>query len=195
MADQVEREIIRRGERGMVLVGHMHAFMHYRQPLVRDGKFVHEMRLRMAHMLHDGFGDRVFQITFHLHKASPIVFDPTYQGEQPVIVDVIEQVMERTENAPVGFDVFASPLATLRDSRSCYFHYQPEVVLKDVCRGYVFLAPWKTLRRCEWVEGFISDEMFAENEDFYEAKLGRSFASADEMNQFFASLAGGGVGR
>jgi hypothetical protein len=190
MAEQVEDEIIGSGERGVVLVGNMHAFTHYRQPVVKDGKFVSEASPRMAHLLHERHGERVFHLTLQLADISPSLADPSYQGEKPRLVDLVEEVMAKLGNEPVGFDVFASPLATLRDSRSYYFHYQPDVVFADVCRGYLFLAPRKELRHCEWIPGFVSDHMFSENRDFLEARFSRKFASAKEVNSTFAAASG-----
>jgi hypothetical protein len=190
MAEQVETEIIKKETRGIVLVGNMHAFTHYLPPIVKDQKYVSDREPRMGYILRERHGDRVFQITLHLEPSSPAFYDPTYNGKEPVLIDVIEGIMNRRGNAPIGFDLFNSPLATIRDSYTYYFHYQPAVVLGDICRGYIFLAPWENLRQCEWIDGFVSEEMFLELRDFLQAKYKRDFSSASEFNSFQEGMAG-----
>ena len=191
IAEQIETEIISKGERGVVLCGNAHAFTHYRQPLVEDGKFVSERAPRMAYILHEKHGEKIFQITLHLGLTndSPALVDPTYRGDKPVLIDWIEAIMEKRGNVPVGFDVFASPLATLRDSGSYYFHYQPKVIFAEVCRGYIFLAPRKELGRCQWIKDFVSQEWFVDNKDFLEVKFNKKFSNADELNELFSAAA------
>ena len=96
--------------------------------------------------------------------------------------------MTRRSIGPVGFDVFSSPLASLRDSASYYFHYQPTVVFSDVCRGYVVLVPWRRIRHCDWIPGFITFEMFNANKDFFDARFNKKFSSANEVNEFFSNI-------
>jgi len=189
MAEQIETEIISKGERGVVLVGNMHAFTHYRQPGGKDGKFVSEWA-RMGYILYEKHGEKIFQITLHLHYASPATVDPTYRGDKPVLTDLIEAIMERRGNVPVGFDVFASPLATIRDSGSYLFHYQPKVIFAEVCRGYIFLAPRKELGHCQWIKDFVSQEMFVDNKDFFEVRFNKKFSNADELNEFISAALG-----
>ena len=188
MAYEAEKEILKKGLRGLILVGNMHAFTHYRQPLVKGGKYVSEVPPRMCYLLHQKYGDRVFQITLHLDEMTPASVDPSYKRSDPTLPALVETLMTRRSIGPVGFDVFSSPLASLRDSASYYFHYQPTVVFSDVCRGYVVLVPWRRIRHCDWIPGFITFEMFNANKDFFDARFNKKFSSANEVNEFFSNI-------
>lgn len=188
MASEAEKEILQKGLRGLILVGNMHAFTHYRQPLVRDGKYVSQVSPRMCYLLHKKYEDRIFQITLHLDEMSPVIVDPSYNGPNPTLPALIETLMTRRAIGPIGFDVFCSPLGSLRDSASYYFHYQPTVVFSDVCRGYIVLVPWRKIQHCDWIPGFITPEMFKANKDFFDARFNKKFSSADEVNEFFSYI-------
>lgn len=90
-------------------------------------------------------------------------------------------------NRPVGFDVFGSPFGGIRDDRSYYFHWQPDMSFENICRGFVYLAPAKELKPCSWMKNFVSDEMFEKCRDFYEFSYGRKFNDVREVNEFFES--------
>ena len=78
----------------------------------------------------------------------------------------------------------------LRNSDSGYFRFRPGVCFSDVASGYVFLKPENKLKRCEWLSGYISREMFVKNKPFYEAECGRKLRNAKEANKFIASKYG-----
>lgn len=180
MAREVEKEIIERGERGFVWVNLHHAFTHYKQPYGKG---------RMAYILHQKYGDKVFQVSPHFPDFSPSMSlkipRPGYQGPEPTINEFIERIMAARGHAPVGFDITASPFAPLRDSTSYYYHSQPSVDFEDVMGGYVYLEPTAAFQRCQWAEGYITPEMYARNKPFYEGKLTASRLvshNAEELN-------------
>lgn len=177
MARNVEKEIIEKGERGIVWVGLNHDYINYRQARVINGKVISEWS-RMGFMLHHKYGDQVFHIRLHTSYNSPM------------IAKLIEKIATERENVPVGFDVVGSPFALLRNSDSGYFRFRPGVCFSDVASGYVFLKPENKLKRCEWLSGYISREMFVKNKPFYEAKCGRKLRNAKEANKFIASKYG-----
>ena len=188
MAYEAEKEILQKRLRGLILVGNMHAFTHYRQPLVTDGKYVSQRTPRMGYLLYQKYGDRIFQITLHLDEMSPVIVDPSYKGPNATLPALIETLMTRRGTGPIGFDVFRSPLASLRDSGSYYFRFQPEVLFADVCRGYILLVPWRKIQHCDWIPGFITPEMFNANKDFFDARFSKKFSSGDEVNEFFSYI-------
>jgi len=187
MAEQVKQEIIDKGDRGIILVGGMHAHTHYRQPKFDENKECHDdLPGRMAYILRERYNDKVFAIMLYFIGITPKLVDPEYPYERDKMSDFLDLLMERRGNMPIAFDLPASPLANLRDETSYYFHYQPEVALGDVCRGYTFFKPWRELKRCTWIDGFIRPDFFAKHRDYFEKTRERTFASVEELEEVFA---------
>ncbi len=174
MARNVERETIEKKERAIVWVGAAHSYTNYRRPgFISDGKVVTEFS-RMGFLLHQKYGDDVFQILMH---------DGHYESLEGAIRRFIEQIAHRRQDSPVGFDVVGSPFALLRDSDAFFFRHQPGACFSDLAAGYVFLKPIEDQETCDWLEGYISEDMFVNNKPYYEAKCGRKLTSAEEANR------------
>jgi hypothetical protein len=174
MARNVEKEIIEKGKRGIVWVGLNHDYINYRQARIINEKVFSEWS-RMGFMLHEKYGEQVFHIRLHTSFNSP------------KIAKLIEKAAAERENVPVGFDVIGSPFALLRNSDSGYFRFRPGVCFSDVASGYVYLKPKRKLKRCEWLSGYISRDMFIKNKPFYEAECGHKLRNAKEANKGIAS--------
>jgi uncharacterized RDD family membrane protein YckC len=167
MAATVEREILVRGERGVVLIGANHAYLRYGWPgRIAHGKAVAEKR-RMGYMLHQRHGDRVYQILLY-HSQLRHIFPACW-----------EEVMSRRKDSPVGFDVVGSPFENLRSG----FPFQASVLFADVTPGVVFLANAGTLEPSERIGDFITREMFLRHKPFYEARAGRRLRNAGDANR------------
>ncbi len=185
MQESVEKEILAPGLRGLVLIGFNHSFTHYAQPkLGKDGRLEREWP-RMTNVLHQKYGEKIYQVGLHGPYMSPAQIDKTYKGPEPVIVDLLEKVMAARGDKPVGFDVAGSPFAGIRDDAAYYFHWQPKMTFGDLCQAFVFVKPIKKLSPCSWMENFISDEMFEKSKAYYESSYGRKFANSKEVNEFF----------
>jgi len=139
----------------------------------------------MANLLYQEYNDRIFQIDFHRRHDSPKLIFTDYTGKEPVIIELIEDIMADMGNKPIGFDVFNSPFANIRDSRSYYFHFQPSVKMSDLYRGYIFLVPFKNISLCQWLDNYISGEMLEKNRLYYETRFKKKFRNAKEINDFF----------
>lgn len=157
-ARNVEKEIIEKGEKGIVWVGAAHSPINY----VFRQKYA-----KMGFMLHHRYGNRVSQIRLH----------------EPYYSEAIAALIEEAANDPVAFDVAGSPYGSLRDSSSIYFRYQPDVCFSDMAMGYIFLKSYGKLKPCEWLNGYISRDMFMKNKPFYEAMCGRKLRDSLEANQ------------
>lgn len=178
MARNIEKEIIEKKERGLVWVGANHSFTRYRRPRVFNGKVINEWS-RMGFILHQKYGDQVFQIILHNQITNG-----------PNITGFMEMIANGQQNASFGFDLTNSPFARLRDNSYESFHYQPGVCLADLAGGYIYLKPLDKLEHCQWISGYISREMFVENKPYYEAKCGRELRSAKDANKFIAAKYG-----
>ena len=62
--------------------------------------------------------------------------------------------------------------------------------LSDRAAGYIYLKPIAEQKRCEWIEGYISETMFAKYKRYYEAKIGKRLNSAEEANKAFSACTG-----
>jgi hypothetical protein len=97
----------------------------------------------------------------------------------------IEEIMSLRRNGPVGFDVFSSPFASLRDNDSYYFYFQPDVKFADLNQGYLYIKPYEELASCSWIENFISDELYEKHKLYFESAFSKKLSSAMEVNNYF----------
>ncbi len=134
MAQQVEKNIIEKGMKGLVFVGRGHDFTHYQfPPDINMGRDI------MGNLLHKKCGDRVFQV---------------WLGGG--LFPIIEKVVKRRGPEPIGFDLHRSPFANLR-----YPKYQEwrGATLSDIARGYIYLGPGANLHKNTPIKGFVTQEM------------------------------------
>jgi len=160
MAEQVEKEIIEKGEKGLVFVGRCPDFTHYAFPSnvdLRSGI--------MGHLLHKKYGDRVFQVWPHA-----------------AMLRVMEDVMERTGHRAIGFDLYNSPFAEVLSP--AYFTDAPEVPFSKIARGFIYLGPWDDLHRNTAILGFVTDEMFNKYKRYYELDFDRTFKDSEEVDKY-----------
>ena len=97
----------------------------------------------------------------------------------------LENVFAANGNAPVGFDVTASPFANLRDAGGYWFAFQKYTVFSDIAQGYVFLTPLNKLHRVSWAKGFVNEQNYAVLSTFLrdrEALEGRKELTCKELN-------------
>jgi hypothetical protein len=183
MANEVEREILAKHERGVVWIGSMHAAVGCRLPGRQQwGQF--------GLMLRHRYGDRVFSVRLHQMDIPASAMDPTITAT-PRMASFIEDIMAQRGRAAVGFDLAGSPLALVRDRGSMEYAISPSVGLGDIADGYIYLKNWRDLRHCSWQAGYISDDMFTEYKPMYQAlaqRAGTSARTASEMNRVFREM-------
>ncbi len=156
-ARPVEKEIIEKGVKGLAFVGRCHDFTHHEFPSDKNmGRSI------MGNILYKKYGDRIFQVWAGNGFLSPI-----------------EEVMALREHEPVGFDLFASPLANILSPPGWD---APNVPLSNIARGYIYLAPMDDLHANTPIKGFITDEMFEKYKEYYEIDMGRTFKNAQEVD-------------
>jgi uncharacterized RDD family membrane protein YckC len=187
-AEQVEKEIIRKGRRGIVWVGRNHSIIHAPQVFLPQKPWP-----RMGFMLHSRHAGEVFQIRLHGHDIPISLVDGDYQGSKPKMAGLLERIMQKRGGTPVGFDVTDSPFALLRDNGSLEYHFEPRLGFGDVASGYVFLAKRHELSECHWLPDYVTRGMFAANKPFYQAFVrrgGQTARTAREVNDFFGQAGG-----
>ena len=178
-AANIARETIEKGERGVVLVGSAHSSLDQLYPFGKDGALFRE-KPRMGFMLHKKYGDRVFQIVFH------------NQGlvNSKRISEFIERVASWRDSKPFGCNIGDSPFAMLRDDKANHFQLQPTLCLSDIAAGYIYLKPISEQKRCEWIDDYISEDLFHKYKRYYEKKTGTSLDSPEDANKAFKSYKG-----
>jgi len=160
MAQQVEKEIISKGHKGLIFVGRCHDFTHYEFPSnINFGRDI------MGNLLYKKFGERVFQV-----------------GLGPNKLAVIENVMELKNHKPIGFDLYVSPFANILSPAG--WSDAPGIPFSKLARGYIYLGKRANLHKNTPIRGFITDEMFKRYKQNYEIDLGRSFKSAKELDEY-----------
>lgn len=159
MAEQVEKEIIDKNQKGLVFVGRCHDFTHYEfPPEVNFGRDI------MGNLLYKKYGNRVFQVWLGTGWLPPM-----------------EKVMKLREHKPTGFDLYASPFANILSPAGWD---APEVPLSKIARGYVYFGPRGKLHKNTPIEGFVTDEMFKRYKQYYEVDFGRTFKDAEDVDKY-----------
>ena len=150
MARQAARQMLERGERGIVLVGANHASIGALAPYLG----VHG-EPRMGFILASTYPGDVYQINLTSHGLGKL-------GE------LLGRVM-----APVGFEVRDSPFDLLRASDGSAFRGSPAAAFGDLAAAYVFLT--RNASITPWVIGFVTPEMYVRYRPLYESKHGGMF--------------------
>jgi hypothetical protein len=159
MMEQVEKEIIGKGQKGLLYVGRCHDFTHYEYP-----PDLWWGRPIMGNLLYKKYGERVFQIWLSSGFLAPI-----------------DDVMKLRGHEPTGFDLYRSPFANILSPAGWD---APEVPLSDIARGYVYLKPGSRLRMWTPIKGFVTDEIFKKYRRYYEIDFGRTFKNAAEVDKY-----------
>ena len=147
MAQAVEREVLTRGGKALVLVGYAHSFT----------KFATPARSPMGYLLAQRHNGRIFQICLHQHHMAVA----PAEGCEPLLPALIEAVAQSSGLSNIGWDITGTPFSDLRDPNSAYFAYRPDVVLSDIAAGYVFIVPLAELNGVSWIRGFINQDNFS----------------------------------
>jgi hypothetical protein len=165
MAHVVETEILGAKQKGLVFVGRGHDFTHHQfPPEVNGGREI------MGHLLHERFGDRVFQVW--LDRA---------------MLGFVQGIDEEAGLRSVGFDLYASPFASILSTGHNYVPDAPGITIDRVARGYIDFGAKSELHANEPIVGFVTPEMFERYQTYYEIDFERSFSSAAEVDEFLQS--------
>ena len=117
MAEQVEKEIIEKGQKGLVFVGRCHDFTHHKfPPNINWGRDI------MGNLLYKKYGDRIFQVWLGSGFLLPI-----------------EDVMKLRGHRTCGFNLYESPFANILTPLD--WGDAPDVPLSNVARGFIYFGP------------------------------------------------------
>lgn len=152
----VEKEIVAKREKILILTGDIHAFTRYRFPVY---DFVGEDFVRLengyfGNLLYAKYPQKVYTILLHkpfmnLPDTKPNLVSPANGA--------IETIMQKLNNEAAGFDLVNTPLGKLRDD-SYYSLGHKNLTLEDIADGYVFLKPIKKLSGCDIDTAFLTEK-------------------------------------
>ena len=159
----VEKEIIAKGEKILILTGDIHAFTRYKFPVYDflGEDFVKLENGYFGNLLYSKYPLKVYTILLHkpfmnLPDTKPELISPGNGA--------IEIIMQEMNNQPVGFDLVNSPLGKLRDDSYYSLGYK-NFTLADFYDGYVFLKPIKQLSGCEIDTAFLTEKNWEQAKD------------------------------
>lgn len=133
MVAVVERRVLSKKRKALVHVGYAHS--------------VTCQGLRLATVLRQRHGQRVFQVAFH-HELTPR------------LGPFLEKLFAEAGGEAKGFDVLGSPLASVTDEESRRLRFLERPILASLAEGYVFLAPVARLDKVTWIPGHINETNF-----------------------------------
>ena len=156
----LEREVLDRNEKILVLTGTIHAFTSYRFPsydYTAPGFTRYEERF-LGNQLYDKYGARIASVALHQPFSN-------YPNHQPAMLTPaagkLEKLMAARNNQPAGFDLKGTLIGDLRD-HSYYSMGHPDFMLADLFDGYIFLKPISKLSSCTVDREFMNDTNWEE---------------------------------
>lgn len=161
MADVVIEEFVDKGEKALIYSGNHHAFTRYHQPIYdfEKKKFLRFNATRMGNLVYNKIGDRAFNIYLHAPWGSNTNLDVDTRPMH----GVIDAVMQKLGNQPVGFDVKGSPFGAITDNQSYYSLDHARFTFDNYCDGYIFQG------RLEDYEGVTVDPLSITEANLQEA--------------------------
>lgn len=143
-------------EKNMVGVVEAQAFVAKRRTLVYVG-FAHTVLcqgVRLGTVLHQKYGDRIFQVS--LHRAETV----GKERRPSALTRFLESLHAEHGGVPIGFDVIGSPLAHLVDSEAPWGQALKDPRFAAVNQGYLIIKPLAELHGVAWVKGFVTEALF-----------------------------------
>jgi len=180
MARNIEKEIISRHKKAVVLIGFGHSLLRYAYS-VKKKSGIEIVNPRLGVLLSQKYKNTFCQIELYLRLDEE-------EGAScyPGIDGFLDSVMKKRNYQPAGFNITGSPFEKLRDNCSIYFQSSPSVCYGDIADGVIFLKPFKETDPGNWMPGYISDEMYMKNKPLYDLvfknDLKGKYNNAAELN-------------
>jgi uncharacterized RDD family membrane protein YckC len=179
MARNIEREIINKNQKGVILIGFNHTPLDFAFPVVKNNN-VTELKPRFGVLLNNKYKGKFFQIELYFR----LDFNEGDIKCNSSIDDFMDSVMKSRGNKPAGFTIISSPFENIRDSCSYFFNTYPSIRYGDIAQGLIFLKPFDEIEKCTWYKGYISDEMFMKYKPMYDLMFKGKYKNAKELNDF-----------
>lgn len=161
-AEIIEKEVINKGEKLLVLTGAVHAFTRYKYPVYEPNAedFTRLQGGGLGNRLYEKYGSKIFSLLLHqpFQNINTLVYSST-SGTRS-----IECIMNKFENKSAGFDLINTVMGDIRDD-SYYSMTYENFSLKDIVDGYIFTKPLSEL------EGCTIDYEYIKGKDFNHIKI------------------------
>ena len=184
MAGNIEKEIIDKHQKAVVLIGYNHTMINFTNSAVKNKK-IESINPRFGVLLSQKYKNTFFQVELYqrldFNEGNTVCSDPS-------IDNLLDSVMRQRANKPAGFTIAGSPFEKLRDNCSPFFSQFPSVCYGDIAQGLIFLKPFNVRNKCKWLPGYISNEMFMKYKPLYDLITSDKvrFKNAEEVNQAFS---------
>lgn len=156
-ANVIEKEVMCKEEKILVLTGTVHAFTRYKYP-------VYDCNAEEFYMLQGGWlGNRLHEK--YGMKISNILLHQAFQNINTLLpsstkgTEMIEKIMYRLGNKPAGFDLVNTVMGDIRDDSYYSIAYE-NFSLKDMFDGYIFIKPLRELEGCTIDYEYIKDKSY-----------------------------------
>nr|WP_319265079.1 hypothetical protein [uncultured Draconibacterium sp.] len=154
-AQIIEKEVLVKNEKILVLTGTNHAFTHYKEPVFN---YLAEDYCRfengnMGNLLYEKYQERIYSVVIHQYFRNQINKEPRLLSPGNGLV---EELLCKNGNSPLGFDLKETPLGEIADS-SYYSMGYTDFTLQNIFDGYIFLKPINQLKGCTVDSKFLED--------------------------------------
>lgn len=158
-ANLVEREILSKGERLLILTGTPHAFTKFKNPIFEGNadQFFILQGGWLGNRLYEKFGSRIFNIIMH----QPALNINTLLPDTTSGIKTIETVMDILGNKPVGFDLLNTVMGDIPDDSHNSILYK-NFTLKEMFDGYIFTKPIREQHGCTVDYSYLKGKSFEE---------------------------------
>lgn len=183
MARNVEKEIIDKNQKAVILIGFNHTMINYTGSALKEKKIV-AVNPRFGVLLSQKYKDKFFQV--ELYQKLDLLEDNSVCKNS---IDIfIDSVFRKRGYEPTGFTIAASPFEKIRDSCSFYWSQVPSSCYGDIAQGLIFLKPLSVKNKCTWIREYISDEMFMKYKPIYDLIINNriKFNNAKDFNQIMS---------
>lgn len=185
-AEIIEKEIITKNEKILVLVGTPHAYTRYGSPYFKynGDNFCDYDFDWLGNRLFKKYPEKVFNII--LHQAFTQKVNNNYFLVSPSD-GAIERLMKENANKPSGFDLINTPVGKLPDNSinsMCYENF----TLEQYFDGYIFLEPLRELEGCTVIDDFVNEQNFEYAvKNFPDPDWHEKITTLDDLKRFIKS--------
>jgi len=186
MADVIDREFTRTGQKALVFCGTQHIFTRYRSMAYE--KNAAEMKLpetrRMGSIVYDRIGSRAFAISFHAPWPDPAQKTGLAYAADGAIDALIDALPPDERGG--GWDLAGTPLGALPLGRNSYAESGKNGTLADLFDGYLVQGPIAQYAMVTPIPDFVSAaDASAAGREFPGVKPPAP-PTADQLNQAIA---------
>jgi len=158
MAEVIDREFVRRGEKALVYCSIQHAFTRYRS--AEYEKNAASMKLpetrRAGNIVYAAIGSRAFTISLHSpwpDKGEQSGFSFPVDGSIDALIDALPEGRKSA-----GWNTEGTPLGRLPVRPGTYAAEGQEMTLSELCNGYIVQGPIAEYQPVTPIVGFVRPE-------------------------------------